>query len=285
MDMTQFPPILDGKDYFHITDEIRPKELVSTNKSSIWFHGNKKEGGGPNCINMAISYNGGQVFLYLYCKICKHWRMPEEGGHTGSHHDNFRREEICLPVNHCSWIIYFQICTFYGIPLALHPTNWAKPNRVNAPIPRMIEYPQELAVAQVNNDPPPAAAMVRGRDVPSEVGHVDNTPPPVVARARGRNVPLEGGNVDDTPPPAVARARGRDVILEVGQVDNVLSGDHNHHNVDRPVIQVAIRPRRSTAGNINYDINLPSLNLDDIIGVESPICPRQGKNKKRSRHA
>jgi hypothetical protein len=45
MNMTQFPPILSGKDYFHITDDVRPRELISTNKSSIWYHGNKKEGG------------------------------------------------------------------------------------------------------------------------------------------------------------------------------------------------------------------------------------------------
>ncbi len=230
--MTLFPPILDGKDYFHITDEVRPRELISTNKSSIWYHGNKKKGGGANAVNMAVSYNGSQVFLFLYCKFCKKWRMPEEGGHTGSHHVNFCRGDICLPVNHCSWIVYFEICTFYGIPLALDPTNWSETKSANAQIPRMIELPQD-------ND---------------------------------------AGQVDDAPPPAVARARGRNVPLDVGQVDNDLSDDHHRH-------KVAIRPRRSTAGNVNYDINIPSLNLDDVIGVESPICPRQSKNKKRSRHA
>jgi hypothetical protein len=89
MPLPPFPSFLDGKGYFHVTDNIPLQALVSTNRRSIWYYGHLKDNAGCNATVLAVLYNGEQVFLYIYCRQCQQWRMPEEGGHMQSHHQQF----------------------------------------------------------------------------------------------------------------------------------------------------------------------------------------------------
>ena len=138
--MVRIPLFVNGKGYFHQTNEERPPTFFSTNPTSIWY---TPATNGSNGSHIAVSCNGGDVCLYLFCGICSQWRMPSEGGHTRSHHQSFLVGHVCLPMFHTSRIIHAMICNYYGIPLGLEPENWFTNHHSNTPgVPQMIEINQ-----------------------------------------------------------------------------------------------------------------------------------------------
>jgi hypothetical protein len=153
---------------------------------------------------MVVTYNGRDVFLFIYCSSCNQWRMPAEGGHTGSHHEEFLNGDVCLPVSHTAWQIYYKLNLFYGITVPIAPVHWNAPRpraniheRVNMRPPRMIEFHQ----AVINNEP---------MEVDSNNNVEDQLPPPAAA-------PVNHHHVDENN--ADGLATGRPVRVNAGRID------------------------------------------------------------------
>ena len=131
-----------------------------------------------------VVYNGRVVCLFIFCSTCRKWRMPLEGGHTGSHHQQFLNGQPCLPIGHSAWLMRFRINQYFGIDDPVEPVSWVPAHNhpnihgpVNHQPPRMIEYRQEAAadnapvdMGSVNDNdevdplpPPPAAVQLNHR--------------------------------------------------------------------------------------------------------------------------
>ncbi len=228
MIMLQLPDFLLfllKKQYFHLTSERRPPAMVSVNKYSIW---KKPVPDKSNGSHIVVSHNGRDVFLFIYCRICNKWQMPREGGHTGSHHQHFLNGQVCLPVGHTAWTVYYNIITAYGLPFPIPQIVWNPAHQANAleeadaQLPWMMDIPQ--AVNGPNNDDlglvlvpvPPARGQAMNR------GHVNNAP-----------LQQEVDDDDDEgPPPPVVPAFAQ----------------ANENNVNRREVRF---PRRQNAGQIN----------------------------------
>jgi len=254
LQLPDFLLFLLKKPYFHLTNELCPPTMVSVNRFSIW---KKTDSDKSNGALIVVSHNGGRdVFLFIYCSICNKWRMPTEGGHTGSHHQHFLNGQVCLPVGHTAWSVYFNIITAYGLPFPIPQIVWNPAHQANAleqadaQLPWMMDIPQ--AVYGLNNadqglalaPAPPARerAMNHGRanNAPLQQEEDDDDvedegPPPPVAPAN--NAPLQQEEDDDDvedegPPPPVAPAVAH----------------ANENNVNRREIRF---PRRPNAGQID----------------------------------
>ncbi len=228
LQLPDFLLFLLKKPYFHLTNELRPPAMVSVNRFSIW---KKPDSDKSNGAFIVVSHNGGRdVFLFIYCSICNKWRMPTEGGHTGSHHQHFLNRQVCLPVGHTAWSVYFNIITAYGLPFPIPQIVWNPAHQANAleqadaQLPWMMDIPQ--AVYGLNN---------------ADQGLALAPAPPARERAmnRGRaiNAPLQQEEDDDDvedegPPPPVAP--------DVAHA--------NENNVNRREIRF---PRRPNAGQID----------------------------------
>ena len=227
--MDQIPPFLNGQNYFHHTDEVRPPAMVSNQRRSLWFPPN---GDRANGAHIVFTYNGRNVFLFVYCRVCKKWRMPFEGGHTGSHHRQFVNGEICLPVGHTSWTIYFMINVHYQHDFPIAHVRW----NPNLALPGMIEIPQVAAPPLAVMAPPLA---IQALPLEEESDDDDKFPPPAAAGRNGYRGPAnhifdpDESSEEEAPPPRpnLMNHRGVDENNAIGRANS--------------------RPRRSTASVVD----------------------------------
>lgn len=242
--MDQIPPFLNGQNYFHHTDEVRPPAMVSNQRYSIWFPPNAARSNGSHIV---VTYNGRDVFLFVYCGVCNQWRMPLEGGHTGSHHRQFVNGEICLPIGHTSWTIYFMINVHYQLDFQVAHVRW----NPNLALPGIIEIPQVVAPPLAIQAPPLA---IQALPLEEESDDEDEFPPPAAA---GRNGYRAAANLifgqdesseEDAPPPRPNRMIRRGI---------------DENNVVRRANR---RPARANAG---------------VIDTYVPSPPRVSKRRRR----
>ena len=231
---------LFGKAYFFETDERRPLAKISHNANTIWKAPPKK---GTNGTFMAVTYNGREVFVYLYCKHCNKWLTPEERGHTGSHHQDFVAGRECLPFDHSAMIIIQKIMLEAGNDVVLRLEGNVAPQANHGNV--------EMLGAEDDDAP---------QDVPAEIQIVQEVvvvPPPPVAF----NIPH---------PPVVAASNavvgdysGRPIRNNRGVIDPYV-----------PAIPVPKRKRATKRGrtsptsvdeniNNNQDDNDEDINDDD----------------------
>ena len=98
--LSQIPPFLYDRNYFHRTTVVRPPSMISNSRNSIWSRPAPET---TNGTHMVVTYNGRDIFLFIYCSSCNQWHMPVEGGHMGSHHEEFLNGDVCLPVSQMAW--------------------------------------------------------------------------------------------------------------------------------------------------------------------------------------
>ena len=126
--LSQIPPFLYDRNYFHRTTVVRPPSMISNSRNSIWSRPAPET---TNGTHMVVTYNGRDIFLFIYCSSCNQWHMPVEGGHMGSHHEEFLNGDVCLPVSQMAWQVYYKINLFYGITVPIAPVHWNVPPHAN----------------------------------------------------------------------------------------------------------------------------------------------------------
>jgi len=119
---------LFGKKYFFETNEARPLAKISNDANSIWKVPIEE---GNNGTFMAVTLNGTDVFVYIYCKHCKKWQTHEKRGHTGSHHQDFLAGRDCLPFNHSAMSAIHKIMLESGDDIILRPNANAAPHQAD----------------------------------------------------------------------------------------------------------------------------------------------------------
>ncbi len=252
--MDQIPPFLIGQKYFHHTDEVRPPAMVSTQRNSIWNPPHPKRSNGTH---MVITYNGRDVFLFIYCRICKQWRMPNEGGHTGSHHQQFLIGGICLPVGHTSWMIHYRINVHYLLDFQVADVHW----NPNLALPGIIEFPQVDANPLAIMAPPPMEEENNALVVPQGEAPRMAIMDPMLEE--------ESDDEDEIVRPRFAARRNgrlrtaRFVLSDDESSQEVIPPQRNNRMIDHGVDENNVsrrtsgRPVRDNAGTINRFVPSP----------------------------
>ena len=239
---------LYGKAYFFETNERRPSSKISHDANSIWKAPPRR---GTNGTYKAVTHNGTDVFVYIYCKHCKKWQTREDGGHTGSHHQAFVDGRECLPFNHAAMIAIHNIMAEAGNDIVLRLNGNAAPPQAN-------NEPVELLAHGVDDEDAP-------QDVPAEVQIVVEAavlpPPPGPLFNHPPHPPVNQVNIP--PPAASAASNGVGVACrDYPQRNNRGIIDHFIPEMN-PVRKRAVKRGRTSPTGVVENVNHDDDNNDD----------------------